>query len=146
MRFHAAPSSCFWKKRKKIKKGLNRVSNHTLAWWRHQMEKIFRATGHLCGEFTGLRWIPRTYKGQWRGALMFSLICTWINGWVNNGEAGDLRRYRAHYDVTVMVNLMTLRSDQERLKTNIQSSLNWSTIPHYVQDRVKSTDGPALKI
>ena len=38
-------------------------------------------------------------KGQWRGALMFSLICVWINGWVNNGE---LRRYRAHYDVTVM--------------------------------------------
>ena len=43
------------------------------------------------------------HKGQWRGALMFSLICVWINGWVNNREAGDLRRYRAHYDVTVMV-------------------------------------------
>ena len=42
------------------------------------------------------------HKGQWHGALMFSLICTRINGWVNNGEAGDLRRYRAHYDVTVM--------------------------------------------
>ena len=42
------------------------------------------------------------HKGQWRGALMFSLICTRIDGWVNNGEAGDLRRYRAHYDVTVM--------------------------------------------
>ena len=41
-------------------------------------------------------------KGQWRGALMFSLIGVWINGWVNNGEAGDLRRYRAHYDVIVM--------------------------------------------
>ena len=41
------------------------------------------------------------HKGQWRGALMFSLICTWINGWVNNGEAGDLRRHQAHYDVTV---------------------------------------------
>ena len=39
------------------------------------------------------------HKGQWRGALMFSLICVWINGWVNNREAGDLRRYRAHYDV-----------------------------------------------
>ena len=39
---------------------------------------------------------------QWRGALMFSLICVWINGWVNNREAGDLSRYRAHYDVTVM--------------------------------------------
>ena len=33
---------------------------------------------------------------------MFSLICTWIFGWVNNGEAGDLRRYRTHYDVGVM--------------------------------------------
>ena len=42
------------------------------------------------------------HKGQWRGALMFSLICVWINDWVNNREAGDLRRYRAHYDVTLM--------------------------------------------
>ena len=43
------------------------------------------------------------HKGQWRGALMFSLICVWINGWVNNREAGDLRRYRAHYHATVMI-------------------------------------------
>ena len=42
------------------------------------------------------------HKGQWRGALMFFYICTRINAWVNNGEAGDLRRHRAHYDVTVM--------------------------------------------
>ena len=42
------------------------------------------------------------HKGQWRGALMFSLICVWINDWVNNRKAGDLRRYHAHYDVTVM--------------------------------------------
>ena len=42
------------------------------------------------------------HKGQWRGALMFSLICVWINSWINNREAGDLRRYRAHYDVIVM--------------------------------------------
>ena len=27
------------------------------------------------------------HKGQWSGALVFSLICTGINGWVNNGEA-----------------------------------------------------------
>ena len=40
-------------------------------------------------------------KGQWPENLMFTLICSWINGWVNNGEAGDLRRYCAHYDVTV---------------------------------------------
>ena len=42
------------------------------------------------------------HKGQWRGTLMFSLICARINCWVNNREAGDLRRYRAHYDVIVM--------------------------------------------
>ena len=41
-------------------------------------------------------------KGLWHGALMFSLICIWINGRVNNHEAGDLRRYRAHYDVIIM--------------------------------------------
>ena len=60
---------------------------------------IFRITDQVCREFTG-------DKGQWRGALMFSLICVWINGWVKvyNHEAGDLRRYRAHYDVTVMSN------------------------------------------
>ena len=45
------------------------------------------------------------HKGQWRGALMFSLICAWINGWVNNREAGDLRRRRTYYDVTVMNNV-----------------------------------------
>ena len=39
------------------------------------------------------------HKDQWRGALMFSLICVWIN----NREAGDLRRYRAQFDVNVML-------------------------------------------
>ena len=43
------------------------------------------------------------HNGQWRGALMFSLICVWTNDCVNNREAGDLRRYRAHYDVIVMI-------------------------------------------
>ena len=42
------------------------------------------------------------HKGQWRGALMFSLIYAWINDWVNNREAGDLRRQHGHYDVIVM--------------------------------------------
>ena len=54
-----------------------------------------------------VRWIHRSpmnspHKGQWREALMFSLICAWINGWVNNGEVGDLRHHRAHYDVIIM--------------------------------------------
>ena len=56
---------------------------------------IFCVTGNLWA-------VNSPHKGQWRGALMFSLICVWINGWLNNREAGDSRRYRAHYYVTVM--------------------------------------------
>ena len=60
-------------------------------WWRHQM-KTFSALPAICaGNSPG-------NKVQWRGALIFSLIGVWINGWVNNREAGDLRRYRAHHD------------------------------------------------
>ena len=51
---------------------------------------IFRVTGHLCGEFTG---------DQWRGALMFSLICVGVN----NRKARDLGRHLAHYNVSVML-------------------------------------------
>ena len=47
------------------------------------------------------------HKGQWRGALMFSMICAWINGWVNNCEAGDLRRHRTRYEVTVMLSQLS---------------------------------------
>ena len=47
------------------------------------------------------------HKGQWRGAMMFSLIYAWKNDWANNREAGDLRRYRGHYDITVMLSMNT---------------------------------------
>ena len=46
------------------------------------------------------------HKGQWRGVLMFSLICAWINSWVNTREAGDLRRNFAYYDVSVMPHII----------------------------------------
>ena len=74
-------------------------------WAVHMMTSsngnIFRATGPLCGELTGHRWIPHT-KGQWRRALRFSLICFWINDWVNNRKAGDLRRHNGPYGVIIM--------------------------------------------
>ena len=47
-------------------------------------------------------------KGQWRGALVFSVIDAQINGWVNTGEAGDLRSHHTHYDVIVMYTCNTL--------------------------------------
>ena len=55
----------------------------------------------------GIQWSPvnSPHKGQWRGALMFYLICSWINDWVNNRGAGDLRRHRIHYVIIVMLPL-----------------------------------------
>ena len=60
-----------------------------------------------------MRWVHLSpvnspHKGQWCGALMYSLIWTWIYSWINNGEAGDLRRHRTHYDVTAMPDVYIL--------------------------------------
>ena len=74
--------------------------NMWFSWWRHQME-TFSALLALCAGNSPVP-VNSPHKGQWRGALMFSLICAWINRWVNNREAGDLRRHRGHYDVNVM--------------------------------------------
>ena len=71
-----------------------------ITWWRHQME-TFSALLALCAGNSPVP-VNSRHKGQWRGALMFSLICARINDWVNNREAGDLRRHRGHYDVSVM--------------------------------------------
>ena len=65
---------------------------------------VFRVTGHLFGEFTGHRWIPRT-KASDAELWCFLLIWAWTNGWLYNRDAGDLRCLRAHYDVTVMETL-----------------------------------------
>ena len=77
------------------------VTGHFLSqpWWRHQMETSSALLAICAGNS------PVTHKGQWRGALVFSLICASINGkqWVNNGGAGDLGRHRVHYGVIVMV-------------------------------------------
>ena len=62
---------------------------------------IFRATGPLCGEFTGPRWIPCT-KASNAELWCFLWSAPWINGWVNNREPRDLRRHRAHYNVLEM--------------------------------------------
>ena len=66
-----------------------------VTWWCHQME-TFSAFLAFCGGNS-------PHEGQWRGALMFSLIGVWINGWINNRDAGDSRCHRAHYDVIVVM-------------------------------------------
>ena len=62
---------------------------------------IFRVTVHFCGEFTGHRWIFHTKPSDME-LWCFHWSVQGINGWVKNGEAGDLRRHGAHYDVNVM--------------------------------------------
>ena len=42
--------------------------------------------------------VDSLHTGQWRGALVFSLICAWKKSWACNWEAGVLRRNRPHYD------------------------------------------------
>ena len=68
-------------------------------WWCHQME-TFSALPFARGILRSPVNSPQ--KGQWRGALMFSLICARTNSWANNGDADDWRRHRAHYEVIVM--------------------------------------------
>ena len=52
--------------------------------------------------------VNSAHKCQWRGALVFSLICTWKNIWVNSREAGDLWRHRGHHDVVVMQYVLSI--------------------------------------
>ena len=68
------------------------------------------------------------YKDQWRGALMFSLICACTNGWVNNREADDLRRHRTHYNVTLMSNLHWLVDEVEVVFITIYVFLKWHVL------------------
>ena len=74
------------------------------------------------------------HKGQWRRALMFSLICSWINDWVNNREAGDLRHNRGHYDVNVMQWDVITRPNFKRIlgekSTSCSLKINIKMLPH----------------
>ena len=69
------------------------------SWWRHQMDAvsallaICAGNSLVTGEFPAQGPVTRSFD------VFFALR---LNGWVNNREAGDLRRHRAHYDDTVM--------------------------------------------
>ena len=81
--------------------GHHRFGSAIVSWWRHQMETFSALLAICAGNHRSP--VNSTHKGQWRGALMFSLICAWINVWENNRKVGNLRRYRTHYDVIVML-------------------------------------------
>ena len=77
-----------------------RATSIPIEWWRHQME-TFSALLAFCagnssvtGEFLSQR--PVTWS------FLFPMTWAWIDVWLNNREACDLRRHHGHYDVTVM--------------------------------------------
>ena len=79
-----------------------------------------------------------SHKGQWRGALMFSLICAWRNGWVNNREVGDLRRYRVHHDVIVILRTcnITATNNAKLILVKVYEMCCWCMSANYSVDRV----------
>ena len=62
---------------------------------------------------------------------MFSLICVWINGWVNTRDTGDLGRHRAHYEVTVMYadisNMECIMTSSNGKNFRVTGPLWWNT-------------------
>ena len=77
--------------------------NHTTRFWQMMTSSngnIFRVTGPLCEEFTGHGEFPTQRPVTRNFDVFFDLRLN--NGWVNNREAGDLRRHSGHYDVSVM--------------------------------------------
>ena len=87
-----------------VKSTLDKIDCYTvqaLSWWHHQWKHFPRYWPFVRGIHRSP--VNSQHKGQWRGALMFSLIWAWTDSYTINGDVGDLRRYRAHYDVIVMV-------------------------------------------
>ena len=77
-------------------------------WWADLLHDDVIKRKHFRRYWPFVRGIHRSpvkspHKGQWCGALVFSLIFAWTNGWVNNRDSGNSRRHRADYDFTVML-------------------------------------------
>ena len=84
---------------------------------------IFRVTGPLCGEFVGHLWVPLPKASD--AELWCFFICARIEDWVNNREAGDLRRHREHYDVNVIIN------QSRRHEAYMRRDINYGLIQIY---------------
>ena len=92
-----------------------------IPWWRHQMETffallaIYAGNSPVTGEFPAQRPVTRSF------AVFFDLRLN--NGWVNNRDAGDFRRHRAHYDVIVMsITISVLSNGRPWHRGNFQNN------------------------
>ena len=110
---------------------VNRSPGRSESWWRHRRNQMetFSALLAICAGNSPVP-VNSPHKGQWRGALMFSLICARINDWVSNREAGDLRRHRGHYYFDVIMTTMAsqITSQTQTIETHSTKRRMW-TIP-----------------
>ena len=97
------------------------IHNDVIKW------KHFPCYWSLCVRGMQRSSMDSPHKGQWCGALMFSLICASINSWVNNREAGDLRRHRAHNYVFEMYHTLPVFTsvNNRRIRRHLDNFL-WS--------------------
>ena len=94
--YHTASDACFeisWPSSVQSMYFLSRIHDDVIKW------KYFRVVGPLWGESTGHQWIPLTKANDME---LWYFLWSITNGWASNRDAGDLRRHRAHYDVTVI--------------------------------------------
>ena len=81
--------------------------------------------------------VDSPYKGQWRGALMLSLICAWTNGWANNRDAGDLRPHRTHYAVTVMLR-STTKTNRGHISWIVHDAMSIKDAPRNISRHIRN--------
>ena len=90
--------------------------------WRHQMETFPRYWPFV----RVIHWssVDSRHKDQWRGALMFSLMYAWTNGWGYIPDAGDLKSQGAYYDVIEM-NSNKLEFELEKYLFDNKTDTTW---------------------
>ena len=72
----------------------------------------------VTGEFPAQRPVTLSFD------VFFDML--WINDWVNNREAGDLRRHRGHYDVIVMQSHAKIQRSSCHTSYNINHAMQFN--------------------
>ena len=111
-----APKSCNWGKlvRNKNVVGVSLVYSIK---WKHFPRYMALCAGNspVTGEFPAQRPVTRSFD--------VSLICVWMDCWLNNREADDLRGHCTHYDVTVM-------ATEQQLSHSMGNTWLWEDCHH----------------
>ena len=118
------------------------VRNHddVIKWNIFRVTALCEGNSPATGEFPSQRPVTRSFD------VLFDM--RWINGWVNNRVAGDLRRNHADYDVTEMpAEVLGTMSWSNLTNLNLFYSIHYITIfpiPLWVSEAViKAIESPS---